>query len=265
MIAYIYNKFNLPESTRLLIDTSLQPSVLWTDYTIYNNDISNVVGIKLLEYFINDKKNIICFNSSNKSGIVENIYTNKLIKGTGGLNEPVWNFNTNKYIDTWFYLRNKIMNNLHIKECRIQTFNILFVNRESASNKRIINNSEVINNINKLLNRTKYTLINKDFAKISVKEQIELVNKVDIVICSRGAGMVNAMFLKKNATFLFCTPYGKSKDNHPDTVYLVPFIPNYYNVIDCKCILNWGNWKDNEYNTNNLILCLSNIIKSINN
>ena len=261
MIAYVYKTYDLPLSSRILIDTSHQPK----QYKYGNMNITNVnniVGIDLLKYFSNNK--LIFINSEEKSGIRENIYTNKLIRGTGGLHEPLFNFNSNKYIETWFYLRNKIMTYLDIKEETNKTYNILLLSRESAINKHIINNTEFLNAINNLLVNTKYNLIIKDFAKITVKEQIEVVNNCDIFICSRGAGNINAIFMKKNAVMLFCAPLRPSLDHHPSINVIVPIIPNQYDIISNDCIINWGNWKHNEYNVNNVINGLQYIISKIN-
>lgn len=265
MISNIFNKYKLDKNASIMIDLKFQPVYSYANHCIDISNVSKIIGIEHLEKFIGSKEKIFWINSEKKEGIYNNIYTNYLIKGTGGLNEPMWNFNEPKYIDNWSFLRNRLIKNYEISECIEKTNNILFINRNSSSNKKVINYEELLNKINELIKNTNYKLINIDFAKITVYEQIKYINQADIVICSRGAAMAKALFLKKNAIFMFCKPYGKQLDPHPDTLFLVPFIPNYYKIIDCNCILNWGNWKDNEYNTNNFIFCLSNIIKSIDN
>lgn len=261
MISYVFNKYNLnDDNVLLMIDLKFQPVYSFASHKIDVQNVSKIFGVELLEKFVGNKKNIIWINSQKKQGINNNINANCLIKGTGGLHEGRWNFNDTKYITNWSFLRNRLMTNYQIDECNIKTYNILFVNRDSAKNKRIINNDEVINGIQKLIKDTNYNLVNVDYAKLTIKKQIEITNNADIVICCCGAGMANSIFLKKNAIFFFCIPDGRRVDHHPSHNKCMPIIPNFFKIHNCSCIINWGNWKDNAYDVKKFIENLSKII-----
>lgn len=77
---------------------------------------------------------------------------------------------------------------------------IIFVHRGEDPRRKILNLSEIQNEFKK------YNIKFIDFAKLSIKEQIQTCRNTKLMIAQHGAGMINLMFLPKGSTVVEILP-----------------------------------------------------------
>ncbi|BAQ62330.1 tetratricopeptide TPR_2 [Geminocystis sp. NIES-3708] len=87
------------------------------------------------------------------------------------------------------YLRNKILDN---KDIQNQERKRLYISRKNSSNRRLINEDEVVN----ILLNYNFEIVNLEF--LSVKKQGELLSTAEIVVSSHGSGLSNLVFCQPN-------------------------------------------------------------------
>jgi capsular polysaccharide biosynthesis protein len=103
-------------------------------------------------------------------------------------------FQSGNYFDEEIKLMNNYFRNLNLTNNKV--YKTVYLSRNKATRRKVINDEEIINNFN-LLNIT--TLCSED---LSWNKQLETFKHVDLLISIHGAGLTNMIFMKPGSTII---------------------------------------------------------------
>jgi hypothetical protein len=152
----------------------------------------------------------------------------------GGFNEPK---NPN-----YKYFKNLVQIYKHNSKS-VTPYKVVILSRKNAKYRKIINENDLFNELKQIYKNVELV----EFEKLSINEQINLMNETKIFITPHGAGVISGFFMQPHTKCIIIHPYGYPTNCDYPVIY-----KTYMKALNIECI-QWTNTIKNKYN--NLFEC----------